>query len=593
MSQPARQQGTPTAPLRAFTDELVACGVRDVVLCPGSRSTPMALAVAMHPALRILVDLDERGAGFLALGLAKASRRPVAVLVTSGSAAANLLPATVEADAGRVPLLLLTADRPPELRDRGAPQTIDQVRMFGRFVRWDAELPLPTDDPASIAHVRHVVARAVATSRAPLPGPVHLDLSYREPLIPDGSLLPLGSVTGDDPPVPFTHVHAAGAVQAALVEELASRLAHARRPVIWCGPQDDPSFPDAVARLAAIVGAPILADGLANLRVGTHDRSRVLARPASVLRSASFTGAHEPDLVLRFGGTPTSRTTLEWLARSEADHIVVDAGGWNEPSLHASTFVHADAGALAAMLADAKDLAPSTEPGWLEAWRAVDQRADRAIRDELATITTNGEPFEGAVFAELEGSLPPGCMLWAGSSMPVRDLDMFLPGGDTPIRCLSNRGANGIDGVLSSALGAAAATPSVPVLLVIGDISFLHDLNALATARLPGVRLTVVVVDNDGGGIFSFLPQASADRPDVGLPANFERLLTTPHGTDLLAVARALRAEVGDLHPGAIGSALAESFERPGVKVLRLRTDRTRNVALHRRVLDFAIEAMG
>lgn len=591
MSPTTGQGGTAAAPLRACAEELVACGVRDVVVCPGSRSTPMALAVAMHPGLRVLVDLDERGAGFLALGLSRASRRPVAVLVTSGSAAANLLPAAVEADAGRVPLILLTADRPPELRDRGAPQTIDQVRMFGRFVRWDAEVPVPSDDAAQLRHVRHVVGRAVAMATSAPAGPVHLDLPYREPLIPDGSLLPKGP-TPYGAVTPFTRVLSATSIQPEVAELVGDRLARARRPVIWCGPQDDPFVPDALARLAATHGVPILADGLANLRVGPHDRSHVISRTATILRASAFTTAHQPDLILRVGGTPTSRTTLEWLARSEAEHIVVDAG-WNEPTLHASEFIHADPGLLALMIADANDIGPSGEAGWLDGWLEADRRADRALRMELAAIAASGEPFEGALFAELEDALPPSCILWAGSSMPVRDLDAFLPGGDTPIRCLANRGANGIDGVVSSALGAAAIEPRQPVLLVIGDVSFLHDLNALAAARLPDVRLTILLVANDGGGIFSFLPQATAARPDVGLPERFEQLLGTPHDTDLPAVARALGADVRELGPGGIGSAVAASFERPGIKVLHLRTDRTRNVELHRRVLDAAIEAIG
>jgi 2-succinyl-5-enolpyruvyl-6-hydroxy-3-cyclohexene-1-carboxylate synthase len=589
MSHPVIQT-TPAAALRALTEELVAAGVRDVVVCPGSRSTPVALAVAMHPALRVLVDLDERGAGFLALGLAKASRRPVAVLVTSGSAAANLLPATVEADAGRVPLVLLTADRPPELRDRGAPQTIDQVRMFGRFVRWDAELPVPSDDPALIAHVRHVVGRAVATAVSTPAGPVHLDVPYREPLIPDGSLSPKGQATPFGRLVPFTWIPAGASIRPEVADLVADRLARAHRPVIWCGPLDDPSFPDAVGRLAAAIGAPILADGLANLRLGPHDRSHVIGRTATVLRSEPFTAAHQPDLIIRFGGTPTSRPTLEWLARCAAEHIVVDDGGWNEPTLHPSMFVHADPGRLAEMIADSNDIDSSTGPEWLEAWRQADRRAEEAIRRELAAID---EPFEGAVFAELEGALPPFSILWSGSSMPVRDLDAFLASGGTPIRCLANRGANGIDGVISSALGAAASAPIGPVLLVLGDISFLHDINALAAARVLDVRLTVLLVDNDGGGIFSFLPQATADRPEVGLPDHFERLLGTPHGTDLTAVARALGADVRDVRTGTIGPEVAASFERPGIKVLRLRTDRARNVELHRRVLDAAVEAIG
>lgn len=578
--------GTPATPLRAFVDELVAAGVRDAVVCPGSRSTPMALALAADRTLRVLVHLDERGAGFLALGLAKAARRPVVVLVTSGTAAANLLPAVVEADAGRVPLIVLTADRPPELRDRGAPQTIDQVRMFGRFVRWDAELPVPTDEPTQVAHVRHVVGRAVAMA-IEATGPVHLDLVYREPLLPDGPLSPT--------PAAPAFTAALGTRRLPTPEALArlvERLGRAHRPLIWCGPMDLPGAADAIARLAARLGAPILADGLANVRSGPHDRANVVARTAVVLRSASFAAAHGPDLIIRFGGTPTSRTSLEWLADQEADQVILAAGTWDEPTLRAATFVRADPVATAEMFADAKDIAGSVAPGWLEAWRGADARADGAIREQLEAIRRVAEPFEGAVFAELGETLPGDVVLWTGSSMPVRDLDTFLPGGARHIRCLANRGANGIDGVISSALGASMGTPS-PVVLVLGDLSFLHDLNALAAARIPDVRLTIVLVDNDGGGIFSFLPQAATDRPEVGLPADFERLLGTPHGTDLAGAARALGADVAELRPGAIGTAVAEVMERPGIHVLRLRTDRARNVELHRRVIDAALGAIG
>lgn len=594
MSQPAHPAGTAADPLRAVTEELVASGLRDVVVCPGSRSSPMALALAAHPALRVLIHLDERGAGFLALGIAKTSRRPVGVLVTSGTAAANLLPAVVEADAAHVPLIVLTADRPPELRDRGAPQTIDQVRMFGRFVRWDSELPVPSSDPIQVAHVRHVVGRAVAMATGAPAGPVHLDLPYREPLLPDGTLVPQGPPPRSGPLEPFTSVQRATSVPPAVAQSVASCLARSRRPVIWCGPLDDPRLPAAVTRLAARLDAPILADGLANLRTGPHDRTRVIARSSTILRATAFTDRHRPDAVLRIGGTATSRVTLEWLTATDAQHIVVDDGGWNEPTLRSATFVHAPAGDFVAMLADANDIVdPSTEPGWLDTWLMADARADRAIRDEVAAITASGEPFEGAVFAELGDTLPSPTTLWVGSSMPVRDLDTFLPAGATPLRCLANRGANGIDGVVSSALGASLATDGSPVVLVLGDLSFLHDINALATARVPDARLAIVLVDNDGGGIFSFLPQATADRPELGLPDRFEQLLGTPHGTDLAAVARALGAPVTELRPGSIGRAVIEAMERPGVQVLHLRTDRRRNVELHARVFDAAIRGVG
>lgn len=583
---------TPAAVLRACTEELVAAGIRDVVVCPGSRSTPMALALAAHPDLRLLVDLDERGAGFLALGIAKAGRRPVAILVTSGTAAANLLPATVEADAGRVPLLLLTADRPPELRDRGAPQTIDQVRMFGRFVRWDAELPVPSDDPVAIAHVRHVVGRAVAmATRAPA-GPVHLDLPFREPLIPDGSLMPADRPTSPGPLVPFTRVLHTAAVPDVAVDEVAGLVARAQRPLIWCGPMDQPGFAASVARLAAALHAPILADGLANLRTGAHDRSHIISRSATVLRCAPFTDRHRPDLVLRFGGTPTARPTLEWLGALEVAQVVVDDGGWNEPTLRSTTFVQAEAAVFADRLADAVDPDPRTGPGWLDAWRGADARADTAIRHELAAIAASGASFEGTVLAALGEALSGPAIAWLGSSMPARDLDTFLPGGPTALRCLANRGANGIDGVVSSALGACLASDE-RVILVIGDISFLHDLNALAVARVPDPRLTIVLLDNDGGGIFSFLPQATAERPEVGLPARFERLLGTPHGTDLAAVAAALGATVRPLPPETLGATFLEALDQPGIQVLHVRTDRTRNVELHARVLAAATQAIG
>jgi 2-succinyl-5-enolpyruvyl-6-hydroxy-3-cyclohexene-1-carboxylate synthase len=578
--------GTVAAALVAFTEELAAAGVRDVVVCPGSRSTPMALAIAAHPGLRVIVDLDERGAGFLAIGLARAGRRPVAVLVTSGTAAANLLPAVVEAHEGRVPLLVLTADRPIELRDRGAPQTIDQVRLFGRFVRWDTELPVPSAHPVSVAHVRHVVARAVAMATGSPAGPVHLDLPYREPLVPDGSLAP------QPPTAPYTRVLARLVPDPGVIADVARRVAIAERPLIWCGPIDEPGFADAVTRLAARFRAPILADGLANLRCGPHDRSHIVARSSVILRSAAFTRGHQPDLVIRFGATPTARTTLEWLGSLAAEQLVVDDGGWNEPTLHPTTLVHAAPVAFAEMLADANDIGRWTTPNWLGDWRTADDAADRTIEAALGALRTAGEPFEGGVFAELGDALPDGAIVWAGNSMPVRDLDTFLPPTDTSMRFLANRGANGIDGILSSALGAAVAEVG-PALLVVGDVSFLHDLNALATARVPDVSLTIVLVDNDGGGIFSFLPQATTQRPEVGLPDRFETLLGTPHGTDLPAAARALGALVTELQPGRIGPAVAEAIGRPGIRVLHLRTDRARNVELHRQIQDAAMGAIG
>lgn len=577
--------------LREIVEALVEAGVAEVVVCPGSRSTPLALATRAHPGLRVRVLLDERSAGFFALGLARASRRPVAVVVTSGTAVANLLPAVVEASLARVPLVLLTADRPAELRDRGAPQTIDQVRIFGGHVRWFSELPLLDGAPETRRHVRSVIGRAVATARAGPAGPVHLNIPFREPLVPTSALGPLGSLGAGDADGrarPFTHVVAGRAGLAVSdLADLAARIASVERGLIVAGPQDDRDLPAALARLAAATGYPIVADPLSGVRCGPHDRSLVLSHADHLVRPGPWCDAHLPELVIRFGATPTSKPVMTLLGELTPIQIVVDGDrGWSDPAIIPTTFIHADATATASLLAEevaaigATAGAPS-ETRWATAWTEADQEADRALLDWLAGVTARGESFEGLPFALLGGLLPDGALLWAGNSMPVRDLDDWLPGGSRSIRPLSNRGANGIDGVVSTALGAAAADVGA-VALVVGDISFLHDLNALVAARLHGLSATIVLIDNDGGGIFSFLPQATTDTPDVGLPDHYEELFGTPHGIDVGPIVTALGGAYRSVGPTELREALADSIGRLGIRVFGFRTDRVRNVELHR-----------
>ncbi len=595
---------TPAEPLRAFVEALVGAGLREAVVCPGSRSTPLALALRLHPGLRVFVHLDERAAGYFGLGLARAARRPVALLSTSGTAAVNFGPAVAEAHEGRVPLVVVTADRPPELRDRGANQTLDQLHLYGRQAKWFVELPVPEAGPVAEAHLRWVAARAVATAASPPAGPVHVNWPFREPLVPVGTL-------SADPAAP-PHTRIVGGIRVLAEDDLrrlAEGLRAAHRPLLVCGPFDQPGGADALVGLAGALGAPILADGLANLRTGSHPREQVVAHADLILRSAVARRLLRPDLVLRFGATPTSKALLTFLAESAAPQIVVDDGGWNEPTLLPGTIVQAEpvalAGALGRILAETGERA--SDPGdarrssrlaqgsaWLEAWAAADAAARAAIRVAATDLTRS---FEGEVFLDLPDRLPAGTLVYVGNSMPVRDLDAYLPPSPNRLRWLGNRGVSGIDGVVSSALGAAVATDG-PVLAVVGDLSFLHDLNAIATARAAELRVTVVVVDNDGGGIFSFLPQASAEAPEAGLPLHFEELFGTPHGVDLLAVAAALGAETEELQPGrvgeAIGRAVAASRQRPGIRILRLRSERARNVELHRRVagaVEAAVEA--
>ena len=573
--------------LRAFVAELVAAGVTDAVVCPGSRSTPLALALRASTGIRVRVLLDERAAGFFALGMARTSGRPVVLVATSGTATVEFAPAVVEASLSRVPLLVLTADRPPELRDRGAPQTIDQDHLYGRAAKWYAELPLLDGDPATEAHLRSVAGRAVASAVAGPAGPVHLNVPFREPLLPDG---PLGPVDGGGPAAmpstaqpPFTGVIAGRAMlDDALIEGLATLFARSVRGLIVAGPEDDPDLPAALAGLARATGFPILADPLSGLRAGRHERGLVITRADQLVRPGPWIDAHRPDLVVRTGAMPTSKPILQLLERTRPGLVVVDGdGGWREPALLPATFVHADPAATARAIT--ARLGASVRRGtWTRDWVDAERVAVRAMDAWLASLD---EPFEGTPFAALADALPDGATLWAGNSMPVRDLDAWFPSTDRAITIRSNRGANGIDGVVSTALGSAAVAPG-PVALVVGDVSFLHDLNALLAARLHGLSATIVLVNNDGGGIFSFLPQAQPGAaPDgSGLPEHYEELFGTPHGIDVGPIVCALGGVHRLVAPSDLRSAIAESVGRPGVDVLELRTGRERNLALHRGV---------
>ncbi|MGD8486183.1 MAG: 2-succinyl-5-enolpyruvyl-6-hydroxy-3-cyclohexene-1-carboxylic-acid synthase [Chloroflexota bacterium] len=569
---------TPAGPLRAVVEELLRGGVRDVVICPGSRSTPMALALRATDRLRTWVHLDERAGAFFALGAARATRRPVVVLATSGTAVVEFAPAVVEARYGRVPLVLLTADRPPELQGVGAPQTIDQVELYGRAAKWYAELPVPDESPDSEAEVRSTVTRVLDVARAAPAGPVQLNLPYREPLLPAGALALPPSVAATPATAPAT----IPLVSAEILETMVRAAHAAARPLVVCGPCDQPGLAPAVARLAAALGAPLVADVLANVRSGTHDRANVVSHHDALLRTPAFAGMRQPDLIVRFGATPTSKALAQLLAEVSGPQLLVDAGaGWNRPTTEPVSLVEADPVAFAEAAADAVSGESSADPDWRRAWLAADRVAAGALEAWFASLD---EPFEGHVARALTEALPDGAVVVAGNSMPVRDLDAFVPGSERERRFLGNRGANGIDGLLSTTFG-IAATQERPVVGIVGDLAFLHDLTALAAAVRLDLDATVVLVDNDGGGIFSFLPQGGAVRPELGLPAHFEELFGTPHGLDLGPVAAALGARHTRVRHHDLAPELAAAVARPGVDVLHLRTDRARNVELHQAAL--------
>src|SRR6476661_3910867 len=521
-----------TALASAFVEELARGGLRHAVISPGSRSTPLAVALWRVPEIEVTVIVDERSAAFFALGAAQASGGPVALLCTSGTAVANDHPAVIEADESGLPLVVLSADRPPELRGIGAGQTIDQIKSFGSSVRWFCEVGTHEADDGGLLHYRSVACRALAAARGETrPGPVHLNLPWREPLAP---VAVPGAVTATDPLAlagregrPLTAVTRVDLEPSAfLLEEMAAHVGDAISGVIVAGRQLDPELREPLAHLARVSGFPILAEPSSQLRCGPHDRSHVVAAYDLLLRDERFSRSVVPDFVLRFGAMPTSKPLRAWLAASGASEIVIDPfGGWNEPSNRAAAILRADPTELASGWAARLEKEPRSVP---EVWIAAEAAAQAALDDELGgAVTGDGSTIsEPALHRALGAAHTDGDLVYTASSMPIRDQEAFLAAGEADALFLCNRGANGIDGLVSSGIGAAHASGR-PTTIVSGDLGLLHDLGGLAALRDVSTPVRIVVVDNDGGGIFHFLPQAQAlDCKE------FEALLGTSRGVD-------------------------------------------------------------
>jgi 2-succinyl-5-enolpyruvyl-6-hydroxy-3-cyclohexene-1-carboxylate synthase len=581
-----------TALASAMVEELARCGVRRAVVSPGSRSTPLALALWRQPAIAVEVILDERSAGFYALGTALATRTPAVALCTSGSAAAHLHPAVVEADEASVPLIVLTADRPPELRGIGAGQTIDQLKLYGDAVRWFCEVGTHEADDEGLLHFRSLACRAYASALGdPRPGPVHLNVPWREPLAP----VPMkGDVSATDPLAlegrgrrPLSAVaRASEAPDSALLDELAERIASAPRGLIVAGRQPDPELAEPLCALADVAGYPLLAEPTSQLRWGPHSHSSTV--PAYDLIARARPDSLTPELIFRVGDMPTSKALREWLSRIPGlRQIIVDPGAdWKEPTRRAETLLRAEARLVAEGLSERLKAAAgarraasaeAAEQPWPERWIDAQHRVGVALSGEL----DGSELTEPSVWPALAEVLSEGEVVLAASSMPVRDQEAFLPPGRARVRFISNRGANGIDGLVSTAAGAAAAS-GARTWAVLGDLALAHDLGGLAVAaRVSGLRL--LVLDNGGGGIFHFLPQADA------LSENeFEALLGTPSGLDLERAAAlfGLSATVAG-SPAELKAALAGDD-----RVVVARLDRRRNVEIHRELAERARAAL-
>ncbi len=553
---------------RAIAEELAAAGIEAVCVAPGSRSTPLTVAVCEHPQLEVLSHLDERSAALFALGRGRRTGSPTALVCTSGTATANFHPAILEASESRVPLLALTADRPPELYDSGANQTTDQTALYGDAVRYYRTLPEPEPDARKLRSLRTTVDRAVAEATGSPPGPVHLNVPFRKPLEP---VEVSGDVPGDfereHPEAttgrvgPFVgRTRGETRLRRADLQALAGAVQEVDRGLVVCGPADRPTpAGPALSRLAEATGFPVLADPLSGLRFGPHvDRTTVCGGYDSYLDGAESWA--DPELVLRFGASPTSKVLRKYLAAADARQVVVDpAGGWREAEFTATDLLVADPSPLADGLA--AEVEAEGSPDWHG--RFADAEADYW---PLVAEACEERFFEGAVLHEVARHCPDPATVFVSNSMPVRDLDRFGRPQAADVRTFGNRGVSGIDGVTSTALGAGSVTDD-PLVLVTGDLAYYHDMNGLLALERCDVEATVVLVNNDGGGIFHKLPVEEFDPP-------FTEQFKTPHGLDFEAT-----GELYDLEFATVGSRedfvdrFEESVYRGGTQVLEVETD--------------------
>ena len=546
-----------------LVETLARCGVARAVISPGSRSAPLVFAFARHPRIEAIPVLDERSAAFFAVGLAKRHGAPVALVCTSGTAAANFFPAVIEAHESGAPLLIFTADRPPELRDCASGQSIDQQKIYGGYVAFYHELALPEATEPMLRYLRQTAAHACARTQA---SPVHLNCPFRDPLVPveDSSARALEGKIDDD-----FFAHLAPPPSATPAVTLWQRRATARGLIVAgpCRPADPAAHTAAVVRLAAALGWPVLADTLSPVRHHAAGGAVVVTAYDAILRSERTARDLTPRQVICFDGWPTSKVLRGWLESAQAETVMVSPGVANRDALHGRTR-HL---ALSAESFCAETTSPA-DPGYAVAWQKAEAAARASLDGALDAATY---PFEGKAAWLLARHLPPATPVFIASSMPVRDVEYFWPTDDRRRTFFFNRGANGIDGTLSSALGVAHGSDR-PAVLLTGDLALLHDANGfLLRPKLRG-SLTIVLINNHGGGIFEHLPVARFDPP-------FEEFFATPQETDFARLCAAHGAAHVLVRDWKHFIELVSVLPAGGLRVLEVRTDRKSDAAMRKK----------
>ena len=571
-------------------ETLCRLGLRRAVVSPGARSAPLTWALARHPGIEAIPVLDERSAGFFALGLARRNHEPVLLVSTSGTAGAHYYPALIEASEDGVPLLAITADRPPELRDCGAGQTIAQGDLYGGFVRYAAELPLPEPSNPLLRHLRQTLVHAWERSRGPLPGPVHLNAPFREPLAPveEDTDRPWLDALDPENLLPETASLAASPpARVRLAKEetgrLLARWRKCRRGVIVAGtawPADPPAYCTAVGRLAAYLGWPVLTDGLSPLRNYRDAVPGLVTKYEFLLRADVLSDALKPDTVIQLGVLPTGKTLRAWLEGAAAETWVVTAGDRNLDPLHGRT---------RHLRGAVEDLAP--EPGEANAGQETNPYGDlwgtaetAAVSQVAGILEAEESRFEGKVAWLMSRYLPPETPCFFAASMPVRDIEFYWEAGNNHCLPYCNRGVNGIDGTLSTAMGVCHDGP--PGVLLTGDLAFLHDANGLQ--NLPYFRggLTVLLINNRGGGIFEKLPMARFDPP-------FEEYFATPQQADFQDLAAAYGASYQKMDTWDDLISALNPLPASGLRILEIPTDRKSDMARRGQLFKEVADALG
>ncbi|MEK4825486.1 2-succinyl-5-enolpyruvyl-6-hydroxy-3-cyclohexene-1-carboxylic-acid synthase [Niallia sp. FSL W8-0951] len=562
-----------TAYLDALISELVKNGVEHAVISPGSRSTPISLLLAEEEDIKLHVHIDERSAAFFALGIAKASKKPTVLVCTSGTAAANYFPAIVEAKISRIPLIVLTADRPHELRDVGAPQAIDQLDLYGKHVKWFMEMSTPDNSPGMIRYAKTVGARAVAMAKQHPSGPVHVNIPLREPLIPD--LNNLERYRSEDQETRTIQIKTGEfTIHDSYFHDLAASLEaeEERKGIIICGEIDKEDFSLKILQLAEKTGFPIIADPLSQLRSKSADKDVVIDTYDTFLRNERIKSLLKPDIVIRFGSMPISKPLTIFLRENEkAKQIVIDGGsGYRDPNQLTTEMVYCEEGYFCEQLSSF--VSPCSINHYLNKWIEINEKTKK----ELTKIAEIKEMSEAKLFHCLGEMIPNKAVLFVGNSMPIRDLDTFFHKQKKQVTIIANRGANGIDGTISTALGVGVIKQ--PLFLIVGDLTFFHDLNGLILSELYQLPITVILINNNGGGIFSFLPQ-------VELPRHFELLFGTPLNIDFKHAVEMYKGQYQLVNSwNHLEILFQDSDFAEGLRVWEIRTNRENNILEHRQM---------